>query len=297
MKRRRILALAIALGGADAGLAEPVRMATGLAAQKHFRDCAACPEMVVLPAGTYRMGSAASEPGRSLTEGIRAGVRIPAFAMGRFEVTVAQYAACVDAGSCVDPHWKEERAHVLFGVLGASVRQPSHPVTGVSWNMAQDYVNWLSRVTGARYTVPSETQWEYAARARTSTRWSFGDNPGFAGVYAWYDGNSGRTLRPVGSRKPNRFGLHDMHGSVWEWTQDCYEVWYGYDHWDPRYNQAPHDEKAWETQSCISRVMRGGSWNDPVERLRSAERSSNYAGHMTPTLGIRVARMLGATRP
>jgi formylglycine-generating enzyme required for sulfatase activity len=284
-KPQTALALVLALGACVAGHAKPPQPAPAV-----FRDCALCPEMVTLPAGSYRMGSPTSEPGRDQSEGLRQGVRIPAFAIGRFEVTVAQYAACVDAGACAQPHWKEAGAQALFGDLGASVRQPGHPITGVSWDMAQRYVQWLSQHTGARYSLPSETQWEYAARARTNTRWSFGDKPASAGMHAWYGGNSGRMLKPVGTRQPNAFGLHDMHGSVWEWAQDCYETWGLYDHWDPRYGKAPLDEKAWEPERCNQRVMRGGSWQDEVERLRSAVRAYNHPEAGTPILGIRVAR-------
>jgi formylglycine-generating enzyme required for sulfatase activity len=283
--RRTALALVLTFGAWATGHTRPTRPAPAV-----FRDCALCPEMVSLPAGTYRMGSPTSETGWDNNEGLRNGVRVTAFAIGRAEVTVAQYMACVGAGACGEPHWKEAGAQALFGDLGASVSQPDHPITGVSWDMAQRYVRWLSQHTGARYSLPSETQWEYAARAQTSTRWSFGDNPALANAFAWNEGNSGRLLRPVGTRKPNAFGLHDMHGSVWEWVQDCYEVWDVYDHWDPRFGKAPLDEKAWEQGPCNNRVMRGGSWHDEVERLRSAVRAYNNHGHATPILGIRVAR-------
>lgn len=296
MKRVAGLAWWVALGMGGSVLAQPAPLSS-------FRDCATCPELVSLPGGRYRMGSPADEPEHDLTEGLRHGVRIPPFAIGRFEVTVAEYQVCVSAGVCAGPAWQvqnhpgtqdPEKAFVrgLFDKLGASVAVPSHPVTGVSWHMARQYTDWLSQTTGQRYHLPSETQWEYAARAGTLTRWSFGDDPAQAGTHAWLGSNSASALHPVGSHRPNPWGLHDVHGSVWEWTQDCYEHWSTYEHWDPRWDGAPRDERAWETERCPNRVMRGGSWNDGAERLRSAERAYNGAGHTTPVTGFRVARHL-----
>lgn len=257
------------------------------------RDCAACPEWLDLPTGQYRMGSPVDEPDHEHDEDLRHGVRLQAFGIGRTEVTVAQYQACVDAGACAPPAWQNATARpALFAVLGESVAGADHPVTGVSWQMAQRYLAWLSQHTGQRYHLPSETQWEYAARAGTLTRWSSGDDASALADHAWFAANSGQALHPVASRRANPWGLHDVHGSVWEWTQDCYEHWGDYDHWDPRWNAAPHDQRAWEGGRCLWRVMRGGSWRDGPERLRSAERSFNAADHATQLTGFRVAREL-----
>lgn len=259
-------------------------------APKRLLDCADCPEMVVLPAGSFRMGSPAQEAGHDRDEGLRHGVRIAAFALGRHEVTVAQYLACTQAGACAAPLWQTDRR--LFTDLGSSVESPQHPIIGVSWQQAQAYVQWLSTATGQRYYLPSETQWEYAARAGTSTAWSFGNDATQAGQYAWFEVNSANALHPVGGLRPNAWGLHDMHGNVWEWVQDCYEHWDGYDHFDPRYCKAPQDDKAWEGGTCNKRVARGGSWYDSAARLRSASRYYNSPLHPTSRVGIRVARAL-----
>ncbi len=255
-----------------------------------LRDCAECPEVVALAAGSFRMGSPAEEADRGRDEGLRPGVRIAAFAMGRYEVTVAQYLACVQAGACAAPLWQSDRR--LFSNLGASVEAAQHPIVGVSWQQAQSYVQWLSQTTGKNYYLPSETQWEYAARAGSTTAWSFGNAADPANQYAWSEDNSANALHPVGRLRPNAWGLYDMHGNVWEWVQDCYEHWDHYDHWDPRYGKAPLDDKAWQGGTCNRRVARGGSWNDGVARLRSASRYYNSPLHPTSLVGIRVARAL-----
>lgn len=268
-------------------------VSTAVAQTHGLRDCAECPELLRLPAGAYRMGSPVDEPGHDHDEDLRHNVRIPAFAIGRTEVTVAQYQACVDAGACAPPAWQNVAARpALFAVLGDSVAVADHPVTGVSWHMAQAYAAWLGQRTGQRYHLPSETQWEYAARAGTLTRWSSGDDVTALADHAWFTVNSGQALHPVASRRANPWGLHDAHGSVWEWTQDCYEHWGEYDHWDPRWDAAPHDQRAWEGGRCLWRVMRGGSWRDGPERLRSAERAFNAADHATQLTGFRIAREL-----
>jgi formylglycine-generating enzyme required for sulfatase activity len=259
-------------------------------APKLLRDCADCPELVVVPAGSFRMGSPLQEPDRDKDEGLRHGVRIAAFALGRHEVTIAQYLACVLAKACPVPLWQTDRT--LFTNLGASVEAPQHPIVGVSWQQAQTYVQWLSATTGKKYYLPSETQWEYAARAGTTSAWSFGDAAAKAKQYAWFDDNSASALHPVGRLLPNAWGLHDMHGNVWEWVQDCYEHWDNYDHFDPRYGKAPHDDKAWQGGVCNQRVARGGSWYDGLARLRSASRYYNSPLHATSRVGIRVARSL-----
>ncbi len=262
----------------------------GAPAPKPLRDCTDCPELVELKAGIFSMGSPAMEVGRDNDEALRPRVRIAAFAMGRHEVTVAQYLACVKAGGCAASLWQSDRR--LFSNLGSSVEGAQHPVVGVSWQQAQGYVQWLSHTTGKKYYLPSETQWEYAARAGSLTAWSFGDSAATARQYAWFEDNSANALHPVGSLRPNAWGLHDMHGSVWEWVRDCYEHWGDYDHFDPRYGQAPQDDRAWQGGVCNQRVARGGSWNDGVARLRSASRYYNSPLHATSLVGIRVARSL-----
>ena len=212
---------------------------------KVFRDCPECPEMVVVPAGSFTMGSPSSEKGRYDGEGPQHRVTIPEpFAVGKYEVTFAEWDACVAAGGCYghrlyDPGW------------GRGQR----PVIVVSWEDAKAYVGWLSRKTGERYRLLSEAEWEYAARAGTRTRYHWGHSIGRN--QANCDGCGSRwddeKTAPVGSFPANGFGLHDVHGNVWEWVEDC---------WHGSYAGAPTDGRAWATGGdCERRVLRGGSWN------------------------------------
>ena len=244
-----------------------------------FSDCGACPQMVVVPAGTFTMGSPASEEGRVDWEGPQHSVTIPApFAVGVYEVTFAEWDACVRAGGCggyapADHGW------------GRGTR----PVINVDWNDAQAYVSWLSEQTGARYRLLSEAEWEYVARAGSVTARYWGESESGQCRYAngddsWVDCSDGyENTAPVGSFAPNVFGLHDVLGNVWEWTQDC---------WNDSYAGAPADGSAWMTGNCDSRVLRGGSWGIiPGNHPRSAFRAgipSDRRGNNR--FGFRVAR-------
>ena len=245
---------------------------------KPFRDCAECPEMVVVPAGSYRMGSPSGELGRDDDEGPVHEVTFGApFAMGVYEVTFAEWDACAHAGGCprgqliaVDRGWGRGR----------------RPVISATWNDAQAYAMWLSRKTGKRYRLPSESEWEYAARAGTATAYSWGDRVGVN--LANCDGCGSRwdddSTAPVGSFAANPWGLHDMLGNVWELTQDC---------WNGNYRGAPADGSAWESVACAKRVVRGGSWDDPPSYLRAAQRGRVTARHRIMEVhGFRVARTL-----
>ena len=270
------------------------------AAVASFRDCPECPEMVVVPAGSYRMGSPSYEQGRQENEGPAHEVTIAApFAIGVYEVTVAEFGRFVDetgysaGSSCrtydsgADRDWRNP-----------GFRQSGrHPVACVSWNDAQAYAAWLSRKTGEEYRLPSESQWEYAARAGTSAArpWGEGEsgqcrhangadesakeNYPWVRVASCRDGHE-RTA-PVGSFGANGWGLHDMLGNVWEWTEDC---------WNDSYAGAPSDGSAWEFGNCARRVLRGGSW---ITILRAADRVWSTAGFRNFSYGFRVARTLG----
>jgi formylglycine-generating enzyme required for sulfatase activity len=187
-------------------VAEPPPSGTPSAPGAAFRDCPECPEMVVVAAGSFQMGSADDQAGHQPDESPRHEVRIGApFAVGKFEVTFAEWDACVADGGCDgfapdDQHW------------GRGTR----PVVDVSWEETKSYVDWLSRKTGSQYRLLTEAEWEYAARGGTTTPWSFGNaiDDGMANFAA------DKTV-PVGSYKPNGFGIFDMHGNVWEWVQDC----------------------------------------------------------------------------
>ncbi len=230
-----------------------------------FRDCKTCPEMVVLPAGEFTMGSPEEERGRDDDEGPQHQVTIlKPFALGKYEVTVGQYAEFV-----------RETRH-----RGRECGEANnHPVACVSWDDASIYVDWLSVKTGHEYRLLTEAEWEYAARAGTTTAYYFGRM--LLGNMAQYALNGAAA---VGSFPANTFRLHDMHGNVWEWVKDC---------WHKDYTGAPTDGSAWLIGCRGSvRVMRGGSWDDGQEYLRSADRSRQRSTYRSRYIGFRVARTL-----
>ena len=271
--------------GADANIKGPGgRTAAGLifTPGKSFSDCAECPEMVVVPAGSFTMGSPASEEGRYDDEGPQHRVTISQpFAVGRYEVTFSEWDACVSAGGC-NRHRPDDEG------CGRGRR----PVMNVSWDDAKSYVSWLSRKTGKRYRLLTEAEWEYAARAGTTGPFHFGntistDRANYDGNYTYGPGRKGvyreKTV-PVGSFPANRFGLHDVHGNVWEWVEDC---------WHDSYAGAPSDGSAWTTGGeCSDRVLRGGSWIHSPRYLRSAFRVGYGTGVRYDVNGFRVARTL-----
>ena len=240
-----------------------------------FRDCPECPEMVVVPAGSFMMGSAPGEESRGSDEGPVHRVTIAKpFAVGKYEVTFAEWDACVVAGGC-GGHRPGDRG------WGRGRR----PVINVNWDDAKAYVRWLSDKTGKQYRLPSESEWEYAARAGTTTRYNWGHDIGRNRANC--DGCGSRwdneQTAPAGSFSANPFGLHDMHGNVWEWVEDC---------WNERYVGAPSDGSAWTDGNCSRRVLRGGSWDFIPRVLRSAYRNRNRAGYRYFIFGFRVARTL-----
>ncbi len=257
-------------------------------AGKVFRDCPDCPEMVVIPAGRFTMGSPANEKDRSSDEGPQHEVSVKSFALGKTEVTFAQWDACVAAGGCShrpgDEGW------------GRGTR----PAINVSWSDAQAYVKWLNTKTGKSYRLPSEAEWEYAARAGSTTARPWGNNAGDACRYAnVYDATGERVNKfgwethkcddgeaktaPVGKYVANGFGLHDMIGNVWEWVEDCHH---------DSYSGAPSDGSAWTSGKCDVRVLRGGSWRGGPGFARSARRSGGGSAERDVSSGFRLARML-----
>ena len=246
-----------------------------------FRDCAECPELVVVPSGSYMMGSPSSEDGRYDDEGPVHRVRIGrAFAVGVYEVTFAEWDACVSGGGCYghrpdDEGWGRGR----------------RPVINVSWEDAKAYVEWLSRKTGKGYRLLSESEWEYVARGGTTGPFHTGSTispsqANYDGNYTYGSGRKGRHIGKtvqVGSYPPNRFGLHDVHGNVWEWVEDC---------WNWSYAGAPTDGSAWESGNCSGRVLRGGSWSNLPRNLRSAYRYLSTTGSWLNNVGFRIARTL-----
>ena len=248
---------------------------------QRFRDCPECPELVVVPSGSFMMGSPSHEERRDENEGPVHRVRIgQPFAVGVYEVTFAEWDACVAGGGCGgyrpdDEGWGRGR----------------RPVVNVSRQDAESYVSWLSLRTGERYRLPNESEWEYAARAGTTGPFHTGsaistDQANYDGNYVYGSGRKGvfrRQTVAVGSFGANAFGLHDVHGNVREWVQDC---------WNGSYAGAPGDGSAWESGNCSSRVLRGGSWDDFPRNLRSAFRVRYLSGNRNYLLGFRVVRTL-----
>ncbi|MGD0184057.1 MAG: SUMF1/EgtB/PvdO family nonheme iron enzyme [Roseiarcus sp.] len=245
-----------------------------------FRECAKdCPEMIVVPAGEYTMGSPATENGRFDDEGPQRKVTIAKpFAVSKFDVTFADWQACVSAGGC--PNVGDG------GFVGdQSLPSGTKPVNNVSWDHAQQYVAWFSMMTGQPYRLLTEAEWEYAARAGAATAYFWGDDIGKGNANCNGCGSAWdyREPAPVGSFNPNRFGLYDMAGNLSQWVQDCYHV---------NYNGAPVDGSAWTTGNCIRRVVRGGAWNIAPVGIRSAARSRHPSVFLSGGTGFRVARTL-----
>jgi formylglycine-generating enzyme required for sulfatase activity len=240
-----------------------------------FKECAKdCPEMVVVPAGAFIMGSPASEQGRDLDEQQHKVVFAAPFAVAKFEVTFDDWDACVAYGDC------DRVSDSAFG-------RGRQPVINVTWYDARRYAAWLARMTGKPYRLLSEAEFEYAARAGTQTAYPWGDEIGKGNANCGACGSrwDGKQPSPVGSFAANRFGLYDMHGNVWQWVEDCYHA---------DYEGAPQDGSAWiEGADCTGRIVRGGSWSNDPRVLRSATRGRITSGDRSGYLvGFRVARTL-----
>jgi len=249
-----------------------------------FRDGDApwCPELVVIPAGSFLMGSPPDEEERQDAEGPQHRVIIARFAIGKYAVTFAEYDHFCEVAK------REKPADEGWG-------RGRQPVINVSWRDAQAYVKWLSQDTGQSYRLPTEAEWEYACRAGTTTPFSFGrtispTQANYDGNYTYANGAKGtyrqRTVA-VGSLPANPWGLHEMHGNVWEWVED---IWHG------DYSGAPIDGSAWTDREGIysgsNRVVRGGSWFDDPGGCRSAGRSRSGPDNRGGWLGFRLARTL-----
>jgi len=248
-----------------------------------------------IPAGSFLMGSPETEPDRD-TDEAQHDVRITRpFYLGVHEVTQAQYEAVMGS----NPSRFAATGTGKDKVAGQSTGQ--HPVETVSWLDAVKFCNKLSelegftpfyeidgknvRVTDWRakgYRLPTEAEWEYACRAGTASRWSFGDNPADLGEHAWFDGNSEYRTHPVGEKRPNAFGLFDMAGSVWEWCWDAYDKDY--------YKQSRRDDPTGpDAAGAANRVIRGGSWRSSPRLCRSAFRGGYAPGYRFSYLGFRLA--------
>jgi sulfatase modifying factor 1 len=306
-----------------------------------FRDCSnGCPEMVVVPQGRFTMGAPAGEEARENLPNQLRGRSVPQhlitirhkLAIAKFDVTRDEYAqfvagtnrpdpdSCItanasgtgfiatngkcrpDPDSCITP-----TASGTFIATNGNWHSPGFPQTGrdpvvcVGWDDAQAYVSWLSAKTGHVYRLPTEAEWEYAARAGTTTARYGSDNPAEFCRYTnvadldygeQHPGDSGANApcrdgyaftSPVGSFPPNQFGLYDMLGNVMDWNEDC---------WNTNYSGAPTDGTAWQSGDCGRRVMRGGSWDASLSVVRSASRRGIPTFYRVTTFGFRVARTL-----
>lgn len=239
-----------------------------LKAGEEFKDCADCPTMVVIPKGKFMMGN---DGGKREQRPAREVTITRDMALGKFEVTFDEWDICAKEGAC-PPAASDEG-------WGRGKR----PVINVTWDDARQYVRWLSRKTGQAYSLPSEALWEYAARANTTSAYWWGDSMGqdlanCRNCGSQFDGQTA----PVGSTKANGFGLHDVHGNVWEWVEDC---------WHGSYRNAPVDGSAWTTGSCTMSVLRGGSWRDNDRAAQVTTRGRFGLGSRND-FGFRVARQV-----
>jgi len=231
--------------------------------------CDGCPIMVLVPAGTFQMGGIEEyqKPVHSVTFS-------KAFAIGAYEVTFTEWDSCVAAGGC-----KQTPNDRKWG-------RGTRPVMNVSWNDIQEYIVWLNAKTGKKFRLPSEAEWEYAARAGTTTTYAWGNEIGVNRANCLdcgssFSGSFSSRSAPVGSFAPNALGLHDMHGNVWEWVADC---------WHDSYAGAPQDGRAW-TEQCsgeVLRILRGGAFADYFPVLRSGGRSGSPPSRRSSGGGFRL---------
>lgn len=277
-----------------------------LKAGKSFRDCAECPEMVVIPKGSLKMGSPDTEDGRNDNESPEHQVVLASFAVGKHEVTRAQFAAFVKqakyipAAQCkllVDGKFEESTAGWL---LPGFPQTDKHPVVCINWDDAKAYAIWISKKTGKSYRLPTEAEWEYAARGSSISARYWGDNPDQSCAYAnsadmtaqekiqgtvsWVVHNCTDGFAytsPVGKFKANGFGLFDMLGNVLEWTEDVYAENYP--------NSTPESKPQ---EGTVRRVLRGGSWYDAPRFVRSAARDKAEPTSRYANFGFRLARSL-----
>lgn len=294
--------------------------ATSNKAPKSFRDCADCPEMILLPAGSFTMGAGKADKPGFIDETPQHSVTVRSFAVMKFDVTRKEWAAFADAtsrsidqGCAYSQLPNEEKSRASWKHLGFP-QDDRHPVVCVAFKDAQDYADWLSRKTRHTYRLMTEAEWEYAARAGTSTPYPWGAQASHE--YANYGGNDrpgpglaeGRDqwegTSPVGSFPPNRFGLYDMNGNVMQWVQDCLSY---------SYSGLPADGSAFLTDrpitdmtgsvaflngihTCSYRMLRGGDWGDTPGMIRSAFRNfapskgQTLSTYRSAGLGIRLAR-------
>ena len=255
---------------AAAAAAAPAAVAVPVAGVKpapgaEWKDCAACPPLISLPAGQFTMGSNSSDlserPAHKVT------LATP-FAIGKYEVTAGQWNACADARVCQRVAQADEA-----------------PVRDVSWDDVQQYLKWLGTTSGKPYRLPTEAEWEYAARGGTTTAFWWGEKlvPGKANCKDCGPPWQVDAPAKAGSFGANPYGLHDMNGSVWEWVSDC---------WHSSFKDAPADGRTWDAPNCTVRVIRGGSWREGAAYMVASTRFKYDASVRNGQNGFRVARNL-----
>jgi len=237
------------------------------AAGAEFKDCPSCPAMIPLSAGTFTMGSNTSDPSEKPAHSVT--IKAP-FAIGKYEVTVQQWNACADAGAC-------PKASSAAGTNAGA------PIRDVSWDDAQQYIKWLSSTSGQPYRLPTEAEWEYAARGGTATRYWWGEQMANGKANCKECGQPWSADAPAnaGSFAANGYGLHDTSGSVWEWVADC---------WHNSFKDAPSDGRAWDQSACTVRVIRGGSWREGAPYMVASTRFKYDASVRHSQNGFRVVR-------
>ena len=253
------------------------REETALKPKDRFRECDHCPEMIVVPDGSFSMGASASEPGSTADERPQHRVSVHRFAVGRWPVTSDEWNVCVNAKGCGHP-------------LADTADHESNFAGGLLWEEAKEYVAWLSRATGRSYRLLSEAEREYVTRAGSTTAFWWGDgidphlaDAAVANLIADI-GMSTSTTTAVTPKFANPFGLFEVHGSVYDWVEDC---------WHDNYVGAPNDGSAWITPDCKGHVLRGGVASRSLQTRRSAARLWFGSPNRTDYMGVRVARTMG----
>lgn len=277
-------------------------LSSALPANLQVEGCEACGQMAVVPAGSFLMGTATDELGRYPSEGPQHEAKIQSFEIGRTEVTQGQWKAVMGQISLPPSHtgaWQSVKQFLKRVKQMGEPNNPSAfkacgdacPVENLSWNDAQAFIHELNTQTGQTYRLPTEAEWEYATRAGTKDAFWWGssvttEQANFDGTTAYNGGATGNNRKATvrcDAFNANAFGLYNVLGNVWEWTQDC---------WNPNYEAAPADGSAWLTGDCKQRVMRGGSWIDNPKHIRSGMRSKDTTKVRDFYAGFRLARSL-----
>ncbi|HKT99096.1 MAG TPA: formylglycine-generating enzyme family protein [Paraburkholderia sp.] len=262
---------AAATATAPAAVQAAVPAKTNIVAAKpgphDIQDCPACPLLIAVSPGNFMMGNETDDPSERPVHRVTIE---HGYALAKYSVTVAQWNACANAGAC--PHLSSD-----------SNAAPNAPVRDLSWDDAEQYVKWLSKISGKPYRLPTEAEWEYAARGGTATRYWWGNEMRKGTANCKDCGPPWRVDAPddVGSFAANPYGFYDMAGGVWEWVSDC---------WHNSYKNAPDDGRSWDEPNCQTRVIRGGSWRDGAGYMLSATRFKYDSSVRYNANGFRVAR-------